>query len=69
MKKLIEKVFGVKILSADLYDDLTHKVAECGKVYRAHSGDSYHHYDATVLVKLTDLSKICLVENLIWDGS
>ena len=67
MKKLIEKLFGVRIVSKAAYSRLTSAVAECGKTYREHAGDNYHNGDLTANVKLSDMSKICLAENAIRD--
>ena len=35
------KIFGLKIIKAKKYDDITSRVAECGRIYRKYSGDEY----------------------------
>ena len=67
LKKIIEKIFCIKIFTHTEYATLTDRVAECGRVYRKYDNGDYHHGDTTTRVKMNELSKICLVENLMWD--
>ena len=66
MIKLIEKIFGIKIIKRSRYDMIINRIAECGNIYRKHSGQCYHHGDAEASIPLVDLSHICTVENLVW---
>lgn len=68
MKRLIEILFRVKIFTRIDYDQLTKRIVECGKVYRKYSKrNTYHHSLEIVEIPLLELSKICLVENNVWD--
>lgn len=66
IKKLLGYL-GYKVFTKQEYDNLTAQVAVCGKYYRSVAGDIYHSEGRSVTVSLSEMSKICLVENCIWD--
>ena len=68
MVKKIMSVFGYKVFDSGEYRELLNSIASCGNYYRVLSKDSeYHHGNATVAVPLSELGKICLVENCVWE--
>jgi hypothetical protein len=67
VKKLIEQLFCIKIIPARKYDELTSRITECGLIYRKYSQPDYHTVNRTVEIKLSELSHICTVENILWD--
>ena len=68
MRKLIKKVFGLKILTSSEYEELLNRVSDCGNVMRKYADkDAYSNYGQRYKVEAGDLSKICHVENLFWE--
>ena len=69
MKKLIEKIFGIKIVKIEHCEDLKARVGEMVQFYDSISGDDYHHSGRKVEVKLEQLGRIHLVNNTIKEAS
>lgn len=60
-------IFGFKILTKNKYNRLLDRIADCKEVYKSKIDDSeYSTQGRSVDVKLSDLSKICLIENLFY---
>ena len=69
MKKLIEKIFGIKIVKAEHCETLKARVDEMVQFYDSISGDDYHHNGREVKVKLEQLGRIHLVKNAVNEAS
>lgn len=69
MKKLIEKLFNIKILSGKEYIFLLDRIAEMKKTYKDADDfpNDYHHSLRETKVLLSDLSTFCTIENMFWD--
>lgn len=67
MKKLIEKIFKVKIFNEYEYGTLVKAVAKTGNMVRTYTDqDSYCNYGQSYKVSASDLSDVHLIENCIW---
>lgn len=67
MKKIIEKIFKIKIIKQYEYRRLIDSIIVCGKVYRKYSNNKYHTGNEKVEIYLNELNNICFVENEVWE--
>jgi len=58
-------IFGLKIMTTKRYEKILSRVSECGDIYRKYSDDGYSTQGLSANVPLNELSRICLVENLM----
>jgi len=65
--KLLESIFNIKIIKRHNFDLLKQSVDNVAKIYKVKAGDSYHNWDSKAEFKLTDISDICVAENILSD--
>lgn len=69
MKKLIEKIFGIKVVKDCQWRELETRVDEMVQFYDSISGDEYHHNGRAAEVKLEQIGRIHLVKNILIEAS
>tara|TARA_R110002020_G_scaffold166559_2_gene354619 strand:- start:89 stop:316 length:228 start_codon:yes stop_codon:yes gene_type:complete len=62
------KIFGLKIITQKKYNTLLDRIIECKNVYKSKIPNTdYSTQGRSVNVKLSDLGKICNIENIFYD--
>ena len=67
MKRIIERLFKVKLIKEVEFNHLKASVDQVASKYKEKAGSDYHNWDKKAEFNLADISCICVAENILND--